>query len=422
MFRPIAFLLLTLFAVVHWSEPAAGQNAEPADRKKGKFTVSKETTYITGPLDKDGYPDYAAAVNERLSQGVTSENNANVLLWQTFGPSSEILEPARFFKALGIPEPPNNGDHFVDLDQYEKKHVKVDLATYHKWLRGYRRPWTAREYPDLAAWIKLNEKHLARIVEASKRTHCYSPVLPRQTKKGPAGLASALYPGFRPTQAVVEALVARAMLRTGEGDASAAWQDLLAVHRLARLVGRGGSLLDDMVLHFWNGMACKADLEFLDHTRPNAMLLEGYLDDLQKLPSLPEVADRIDGFERLLLLETVLRLHRMGLAAIYAVPMGETDAAMDRVLDGLDWDATLRHTNQWYDRLVAVMREKDRAAREKKLDQIDAELKPLKAKLLKPDEESFEELRLLFLRRLTWPRCSRIKRRTGTSSSPISWL
>ena len=47
-----------------------------------KFTISKETTFVTGPVDKDGYIDFAAALNERLGKGVTAENNANVLIWK----------------------------------------------------------------------------------------------------------------------------------------------------------------------------------------------------------------------------------------------------------------------------------------------------------------------------------------------------
>src|SRR5262249_23075355 len=44
--------------------------------RQSTFTVSAETTYVTGPLDELGYVDYAAALNERLSRGVTPENNA----------------------------------------------------------------------------------------------------------------------------------------------------------------------------------------------------------------------------------------------------------------------------------------------------------------------------------------------------------
>ena len=54
-----------------------------------KLPLGKDTTYVTGPLDKDGYVDYAAALNERLGKGVTPANNANVLLWKALGPHPE---------------------------------------------------------------------------------------------------------------------------------------------------------------------------------------------------------------------------------------------------------------------------------------------------------------------------------------------
>src|SRR5712691_6035186 len=74
------------------------------------FTVSKETTYITEPLDKHGYPDYVTALNQRLSQGVTPENNANVLIWQALGPYPEgATMPPEYFQWLGH-EPPEQGE------------------------------------------------------------------------------------------------------------------------------------------------------------------------------------------------------------------------------------------------------------------------------------------------------------------------
>src|SRR5438094_5975588 len=72
--------------------PAKGadkKEEKKATKGKGTFTIGKETTYVTGPLDKDGYIDYAAALNERLGRGVTPENNACVLLWKALGPHPE---------------------------------------------------------------------------------------------------------------------------------------------------------------------------------------------------------------------------------------------------------------------------------------------------------------------------------------------
>ena len=44
------------------------------------FTISPETTYVTGPVDADGFIDYETALNERLRGDIKPEQNANVLL------------------------------------------------------------------------------------------------------------------------------------------------------------------------------------------------------------------------------------------------------------------------------------------------------------------------------------------------------
>src|SRR5262245_55897881 len=97
-FRLFLLLLATLLPA---ATPVCGLADDPPATKKdskgdqsakkarGRFTISKETTYVTGPLDKDGYIDYVAALNERLRQGVTPENNANVLIWKALGPRPE---------------------------------------------------------------------------------------------------------------------------------------------------------------------------------------------------------------------------------------------------------------------------------------------------------------------------------------------
>ena len=59
--------------------------------------LSKETTYITEPLDELGYPNYAAALNERMSQGVTPENNAAVLVMKAVGPKDIPTEQREAF-------------------------------------------------------------------------------------------------------------------------------------------------------------------------------------------------------------------------------------------------------------------------------------------------------------------------------------
>src|SRR6516165_2107404 len=104
--------------------PPPEQNAKPAsaDKPKLKITISKETTYIAEPLRPDGYPDYVAAIDRRMSEGVTLENNAAVLLQTAFGPS-EIPEGLRadFFRRLGIAALSETGDYFVSRAEMIKR-------------------------------------------------------------------------------------------------------------------------------------------------------------------------------------------------------------------------------------------------------------------------------------------------------------
>src|ERR1700722_9488369 len=95
-------------------------------KPRGKFTISKETTWVTEPLDEAGYIDYAAALNKRLREGVTPENNANVLLWKAHGPHPDgETTPSGYFEAMGIKAPPERGEYFIDLIQYLKEHHKT---------------------------------------------------------------------------------------------------------------------------------------------------------------------------------------------------------------------------------------------------------------------------------------------------------
>ncbi len=57
---PTAALLLGVF-LVSWPRAAEPQAA----KEKPKIAVSKETTYVTGPLHEDGTVDFVAALERR---------------------------------------------------------------------------------------------------------------------------------------------------------------------------------------------------------------------------------------------------------------------------------------------------------------------------------------------------------------------
>ena len=85
-----------------------------------KLEIGPETTFVSGPLTADGRIDYETALHEQLSEGVTPDNNAAVLIDRAFGPAA-ISGPdaistsmrARYFERLGIESLPEQGDYVV---------------------------------------------------------------------------------------------------------------------------------------------------------------------------------------------------------------------------------------------------------------------------------------------------------------------
>jgi hypothetical protein len=363
------------------------------DKPVTKLPVGKDTTYVTGPLDKDGYIDFEAALNERLGKGITPDKNANVLLWKAFGPRPERTDvPPEFFTWLGIPAPPAEGEYFIGLPTYVKDHVMLAPAEREAVLdqedRARRRLWAAKDYPYIAGWLKVNDKPLALAVEATKRPDYFNPLVSRKTEKGPGGLIGALLPSVQKCRELATALTARALLRTAEGDFDGAWQDLLACHRLGRLVGRGGTLIEALVGIAIDLVAGTADLAFLERANLTAKQIRDCMRDLRELPPLPAIADKIDLGERFMFLDTVQLVRRGGVGMLEALSGGPAprrpDTREQLVLDGIDWSPALRNGNRWYDRLVTALRVKDRAGRGKQLDDIEADLKALKKNAAAP--------------------------------------
>src|SRR5262249_280178 len=188
---------------------------------------------------------------------------------------------------------------------------------------------------------------------------------------------------------VASALAIRAMLRVGEGKLDEAWQDLLACHRLGRLVARGATLIEGLVGIALEHVASAADLAYLERANLTAKQFQDRLKDLQGLPAMPLMADPVDVGERIMYLDTLEVIRRRGSAFLEQLaprmegpaggPPKKPKAEELKALAMIDWEPALRNGNRWYDRMVGALRLKDRADREKALEKIDQDLKRLAA-------------------------------------------
>lgn len=369
-------------------EPAPGDKPGAGDKKpgkkerpKGNFTVGKETTYVTGPLDSSGRIDYSAAINDRLGKGVTPENNAAVLLWAALGPHPEgVTMPAEFFRRLGIKPPPEAGTYFIDIRPYIQDRLKMeppaDILDRHG--RATSRPWSAEDEPLLASWLAANEKPLALTVEATRREEYYNPLVPVVKDGVSSGLLGALLPCSAKARALAAALCIRAMMLTRQGKLDAAWGDLMAVYRLARLVGRGGTLIEKLIGVAINQIAAAAVPAYIERVGNDAKRLEACARDLRDLPPLPDIAEQVEAGERFLLLDVVMNVDRYGLGFLSGDKPGAADIFGALVLNGINWDPALRTINQWYDRMAAGLRKKTRAERVREYDKLTEDLRALK--------------------------------------------
>ena len=326
----------------------------------GDITVSRETTYLLGPLNADGTVNYTAALNERFGEAVKPENNAVVVILRALGPEAILADSeecsAPVFSALGMEPLPKEGEYFVDLDTYSfgadvsAAELDAALTWYHYgsasmdlWVGPRDAPWRSEDQPLVAEWLKHNEKALGLLVEATKRSRFFMPRVTACDPPRPSRTAT--LNRYLLSQAL-DALVCRGMLDIGERNVEAARRDVMALHRLARLSSQepremayflGGSqnLIDD-------GLAVElAKSGLLDGREARQVL-----DEMSRLPAWPDCEKNLVYVFRLLSLDTATAILREGPDSTEAEDLGESTS-----LRQVDADLMLRHINVCCDRL-----------------------------------------------------------------------
>jgi hypothetical protein len=359
----------------------AADEAPPAP----KLPLGKDTTFVTGPLDKHGYIDYEAALNAEFSKGVTPENNANVLLIQVFGPTPEGAEmPPAYYKWLDVLPPPKDGEYFLDLGTFNRNSLRLSAAQLDALSefqgRATQRVWVPKECVPLAEWLKANEKSLALVQEAVKRPHYFNPLVSRRNEDEGSNLIGALLPTVQKCRALAASLATRATLRIGEKKYAEAWEDIIACHRLGRLVSRGATLIESLVGFAICQIASNATLVYLERADLTSEQALKRLKELEALPPMAPMVDKIGVGERIVGLDAVQVVRRGGTDFLGVLFDPNNPPTRDDLmaLDLVNWAQVLRTMNTWYDRQAAALRLKGRAEREKAFDRLDKDLSEAK--------------------------------------------
>jgi hypothetical protein len=414
VFAFVGLFLVWFFLQLFWPSPA--------------IVISKETTYITEPLRADGLPDYEKYVLDRMREGVTPENNAAVLLAQVLWP--EDLEPdelALIATELGLPELPSQqrtlvhltGDSTTmrvaawmkdNLDGFKATAIDESLgdrinvneanetddgtnfvlaqrpdleSLANEWIQlSMSCPWTSGDIPPLADWLRDNESAIDLIIAATKRPRCYFPS-PSHLNGVTEPLMFAKLPYLQACRHAARAIAARCLWNVGERRIAAAWEESLAVHRLARLVANGPTLVEQLIAIELDRVACRLDARILDDPHLTSALSRQMLHELSALPRITTVWRTIRDHERLAGLDAISHVRSDGIGALTGL---NEDGFIEKLPTrfAFDWSLVLFDLNDWYDRLASASMYEARAVRKQAQDRIDWERGQLSAEIASP--------------------------------------
>jgi hypothetical protein len=305
---------------------------------KAKITLGQDTTFLDGAVDADGWFDFETALNAKLGDGITAKTNALVLLWQATGERGDAM-PLDYWKALGTTAPPLKADFLMAPSLYASEVLKLEgqaFADFNESTENFAsQPWSAKENPIAAEAIRYNGPALALALEASKREHYFNPAIAARTPMGRGALITSVLHGVQHQRHLASVLLTRAMMKLDAGEYDSSWDDLLALHRLARLSSRGATTIEGLVSIAIEAMTIGAELQWLAKAPLEAKQHRERAAQIAGLPEAHTLAMRMDLGERIVFLDSVQTMAKNGTVANTDAVLRIGNATFTRIAKGL---------------------------------------------------------------------------------------
>ena len=361
-------------------------------------TISKETTRIVKPLKADGYPDYIAALNQQFGRGVTAENNIAVTVWEVVGPEDLSAGiKSLYFKHLGMESLPTDGNYYrsfhqrienlISLWEADPDITRSEIQSRREALDDqyefcWSNPWDKGYSREMDLWLTAVEPFLNRIMQsAEQRDHYYNPYIVSEADRAQPSpeLISILLPGAMHTREIVRGLALLANRRIAEGRIDEAIRVSRVIHRIGRLAGVGGTLIEGLVGLAIDGIGFELDNRLITTPSISKVSLRKLQSQLEKLPPISSLAAKIDLTERYMYLDTTISLARNGPHVLSVINGSAADespvlSSLAKTASGtlVDWDLVLKKGNYWYDEIKRINDIKSfsqRAIENKKLEE-----------------------------------------------------
>lgn len=308
---------------------------------KTPFTVSAETTAITGPLREDGTVDYIAALNQHYGQAVTPDKNGFVEYLRAIGPKSYPSSiRGRTIALLGATN--------LDVTATGWKDYPGDGPLD----RTNIRLWKPEDFRRYADYLKSQGPWLDMAEQSAAKPQWWAPSV---STNGTFG--QILLPELNTLRGISMALCSRALLRANQGDFDGFVADVIAAKRLAR----------DAAGFTFIGALVETNIDYLADRTIGAAAGEGIFSSAQcaslakaldALPPLVPLWNAMDVGERWAMLD-VTQWIAMGKIDLLAAGSARDDAwlrpfrSVDR--DTVDWDSVMHTLNDYCDQVTKIL-------------------------------------------------------------------
>jgi hypothetical protein len=316
------------------------------------------TTRIVQPRLPDGRIDYAVAIDTFFSRGVTPQNNAAVPLLQALGRQAiSDRQPVNgVTDALGMPPVPEAGEYFIAYE--DSTRTRRPPATNEA--IDFSLPYAPSAYPtevtpEIREWVKANERVLPKIIEATRRRRFFIPLFAGHRT---VTLVEVQLKHVKALKEVGAVLHARALMRLEAGNGAGFTEDILTVHRIARLLGQSSTMVERVVAMAIEVSASLADVAAARSGKLTPQQARDLIAALTEVGDLPGYVDTIDRGERFLGHDIV--------QALAAMPPTEAGRLFNALQDRytappwlfrflpIPYERTMREMNQAYDGMVVA--------------------------------------------------------------------
>lgn len=330
-----------------------------------------ETTRIVSPTLPDGRVDYVVAIDEYFGRGVTAENNAAVPALRAWGrwalspqqPTNGVTD------RLGMEPLPAKGDYWVEYD--DDKEALKERDEFDGFNIGATTTWPVKVGPRTRKWVAANEGPLRLLMAASRQPRFFIPFYAGHREET---MISVLLRHVIPLQETTRALLARAAMRLEAGDAAGFREDVLTVHRWARLLAQTPTLVERLVAIRMETNACRMERMAAAAGKLPAVDAKALAADLAGLGDLPSPSDTVDHGERLFVMDICQWMVHGGprnvavlLDQILTQDPRPQPRLWTRVMTTflpIDYEDSMRQMNMFYDGAVVAWRQPTWALRQ----------------------------------------------------------